>query len=102
MLRLGRVLKGGQVKHHGRSHRGISIKALLSRHHKGKNQWEHLCPLLLLKKYVKIRERLTHGARPRIGVRLLKRNDTLRGEERGECSGHGSHTKHKGDLCTMV
>ena len=74
-------------------------KAPSSQHHDGECRWEHSCPLVFLKQNAQMREWWTRCAWPRIGEPLPKMSGTIQDGDRGEYSGHGNRTKHKGDLC---
>ena len=58
-----------------------------------------MCPLALPKHNSQVKERRTHGGQPFTGELPLERCKCSRGEDRGEYSGHGNHTKNKDDLC---
>ena len=75
------------------------LKTPSSRHQEGEFQWEWMCPLVLSKHNTQVKERQTHCGQRHTGELHPKRCGSLQGGDRGEYSGHGDHTKHKGDFC---
>ena len=79
---------------------GQQPKNLSFRHPEGECLWEWMCPLVLLKKKTQIREWWARCAWPQIGELPLERRRIPQGGDRGKYSGHGNHTKNRGDLYT--